>query len=96
MDLEKYGRRELGVQAEKCECVRKNRGKRAMSVTIRKIELTGLKRNYMKRERLVTYAMEGNINEKRARRRKRFELIDNIKTKGTYDLTKGCAEDRKR
>lgn len=43
----------------------------------------------MRRDYLMKSAMEGTINEKIGRERKRYQLIDNIKIKGRY-ITKRC------
>ncbi|KAJ4449638.1 hypothetical protein ANN_01042, partial [Periplaneta americana] len=51
--------------------------------------------HWLRRNCLLKDALEGIVNGRRVRGRRRYEMIDNIKIYGTYEETKRKAENSK-
>ena len=75
------------------EVLRRIGERREMLATIRK-----RKKNWighcLRRDSIVKDCIEGMVNGRRKRGRRRCQLLDNIKTDGEYNVTKRLAEDR--
>ena len=79
-------------QNKKCSCARKSgRRKNIAGTDKEKKKLAG---SLAKKECLLKDALEGMVNGKRVRDRRRYQMIDNIMINGLYEDTKRKTEKR--
>ena len=76
---------------KKCSCARKSRRRKNNTGTDKEEEKKG---HWLRRNSLLKDDLEGMVNGKKVRGRRRYHIMDNIKINGLYEDTKKKAEKR--
>ena len=90
--MEKDGAHKMEGQNKKCGCARKS-GRRNNAGTDKEEEKKFLG-HWLRKNCLLKDALEGMINGKKVRGKRRCQMIDNIMINGLYEDTKRNAEKR--
>ena len=80
-------------QNKKCSCARKSEKMKNMLDMIKKRKRNWLG-HWLRRNCLLKDALEGMVNRKKVRGRRRWQMIDNIMINGLHEDTKRKAEKR--
>ena len=91
--MEKDGACKMDRQNKKCSCGRKSR-RRMNNAGTDEEEEKKLLSHWLRRICLLKDALEGMVNRKKVRGRRRYQLIDNIMINGLHSKTKRKAEKR--
>ena len=91
--MEKDGACKMDKQNKKCGCTRKSGRKKNIAGTDKKRKRNWLG-HWLRRNCLLKDALEGMVNGKKLRCRRRYRMRDNITINGLYEDTKGKAEKR--
>ena len=89
----KDGACKMDRQNKKCSCARKSRRRKNSAGTDKGEEINWLG-HWLRRNCLLKDALEGMVNGKKIRGRRRYQMIDNIMINGLYEDTKRKAEKR--
>ena len=81
-------------QNEKCSCARKRVGKGIIMLELIRKRKRNWLGHWLRRNCLLKDALEGMVNGKNVRGRRRYQMIDNIMINGLYEDTKRKAEKR--
>ena len=91
--MEEDGACKMDRQNKKCSCARKS-GRRKNDAGTDKEEEKKLAGPLVKKELSAEVGLEGMVNGKKVRSRRRYQVIDNIMINGLYEDTKRKAEKR--
>ena len=93
--MEKHGTFEIHKQNKRCSCARRS-GRRKNNAGTDKEEEKKLAGPLAKNELPAEGCLEGMVNGKKVRGRRRYQMVDNIMINGLYEDTKRKVEKRVR
>ena len=91
--MEKDGAYEMDRQNKKCSCARKS-GRKKNNAGTDKGEGKNWLGHWLRRNYLLKNALEGMVNGKKVRGRRRYQMIENIMINGLYEDMRRKAEKR--